>query len=386
MSVRDKAAIVGLGATEFSKNSGRSEMRLAMEAINAALADAGLAPGDVDGIVSFEMDNNSEAEILRNLGGPHLRFFTKIGFGGGGAGGAIQQASLAVAAGVAETVICFRAMNERSGQRFGNPMLQNQVTAEQLLMSFHTVHGLQTAAAFTAMAMRRYMHETGATTDDFATISIAARKHAATNPRAWFYGKPITREDYHASRLIADPLRLLDCCQESDGAVAVVVTSLERAKDLRQRPVKIRAAAQGLGRGTCVLTNYYRPDIAPRDESRVVSEQLYRAAGLGPEDMDLAIIYDHFGPTLLPALEAYGFCAWGEAKDFIKDGAIEVGGRLPVNTNGGQVGEAYIHGMNGVGEAVRQLRGEAVNQVAGAANILVTAGNGVPTSAMILGV
>jgi acetyl-CoA acetyltransferase len=237
-----------------------------------------------------------------------------------------------------------------------------------------------------ALFMRHYMHETGATSDDFANVAISARRHAATNPNAFFYRQPITREDYYASRMVSDPLRLFDCCQESDGAVAVVVTSAERAKSLRQKPVYIRGAAQGAAAGTMAMMGFYQKDIAPRGECELVARQLYSMARLTPKDIQAAILYDHFGPSVLPSLEAYGFCERGEAKDFIKNGNIEVGGRLPVNTNGGQVGEAYIHGFNGVAEAVRQLRGTAVNQVKDVENILVTGGSGVPTSGVILGV
>lgn len=168
--------------------------------------------------------------------------------------------------------------------------------------------------------------------------------------------------------------------------MAVVVTSRARARSLRQKPVLIRAAAQGSPAGTLGLAGFYREDIAPRDECAAAARQLYSAARMTPKDIQLAILYDHFGPTVLPSLEGYGFCAYGEAKDFIKNGNIEIGGGLPVNTHGGQLGEAYIHGMNGIAEAVRQLRGTAVNQVRDVHAVLVTAGSGVPTSAAILGV
>lgn len=387
-NLRDRAAIVGIGATEFSKNSGRSELQLGLEAIRDALDDAGIAPSGVDGLCTFDIDSCAETELVRNLGGGDLRFYGRVHFGGGGGGGLVLQAAMAVATGAANVVVCYRALNERSERRFGEPngsWLEAQPTPERMLWDFHFIHGIQTPAAYVALAMRRYMHETGATSEDFGRMAVAIRKHAATNPKAFFYGKPITLEDHQASRMIADPLHLLDCCQESDGAVAFVVTSVERARDLRQTPALIRAAAQGIGPGTQPLITFYRPDIAPRDEMRVVADRIWPMSGITPNDINVAILYDHFAPTLLPALEAYGFCKWGEAKDFIKDGAIELGGRLPINTNGGQLGEAYIHGMNGFAEAVRQIRGTAVNQVEGAEHVLVAAGNGTPTSAVILG-
>jgi acetyl-CoA acetyltransferase len=382
----NKVAIAGLGTTEFSKNSGRTEMQLAAEATMAAIEDAGLTVADIDGFCTYTMDNNSETELARTIGAGDLTFFSRINFGGHGATAPIMQAALAVHAGVAKAVVCYRAMNERSEYRFGQPIAAMMPTAENALFSLHTNMGASTAGAWMALAMRRYMHETGATTDDFATLAVASRRHAATNPNAFFYNKPLSREEYMASRIVVDPFRLFDFCQESDGAVAVIVTSAERAKDLKQKPVMIRAAAQGATPGTNGLINFYRNEIYPRQEVALVARQLYAQAGLSPKDIGAAIIYDHFLPTVMPSLEAYGFCGYGEAKDFIKNGNIEIGGGLPVNTHGGQVGEAYIHGMNGVAEAVRQVRRTAVNQVADLENIVVTAGSGGPTSGLILGV
>jgi acetyl-CoA acetyltransferase len=385
MELRDKTAIVGIGATEFSKNSGRSELQLAAEAVMGALNDAGLAPKDVDGLCSYTVDNNAETEVARCIGAPALTFFTRIHYGGGGACAPLQQAMLAVATGIAKVVVCYRAMNERSQYRFGQAYAPLNPIAEAVLATYHTVHGLMTAAAMFAVSVRRYMYETGTTSEDFGHIAIAARKHASTNPNAFFYRKPITMSDYLNSRMIADPLRLLDCCQESDGAVAVVVTSAERAKSLRQKPVLIRGGAQGAGYGQLSVTNYYRDNASDYEQTALIARQLYEQAGLAPSDIQAAIIYDHFIPTVMPTLEVFGFCKRGEGKDFVKNGNIEIGGRLPVNTNGGQVGEAYIHGMNGVAEAVRQVRGTAINQVANLENIIVTGGSGVPTSGIILG-
>jgi acetyl-CoA acetyltransferase len=228
------------------------------------------------------------------------------------------------------------------------------------------------------------MHDFGATSADFGRVAVADRRHAATNPAAFFYERPITLEDHQSSRMIADPLRLLDCCQESDGAVAIVVTSTERARDLRSGAVPIMAAAQGSAADQFVMTSYFRPDVGI-PEMGVVGRELWRQSGLEPTDIQTAVLYDHFTPYVLMQLEELGFCGRGEAKDFIADGAIEIGGRLPINTHGGQLGEAYIHGMNGIAEAVRQLRGTSVNQVPDVEHVLVTAGTGVPTSGLILG-
>jgi acetyl-CoA acetyltransferase len=380
-----RAAIAGIGATDFSKESGRSELQLSCEAVLDALADAGLTAADVDGLVTFTMDNSSEIAVARELGMGDLRFFSRINYGGGAACGTVQQAAMAVATGVADVVVCYRGFNERSGQRFGQVSVwaATQVNTNGLDNAFTYPYGLSTPAATVAMQARRYIHEYGATSADFGRVAVADRRHAANNPKAFFAGLPITLEEHQASRMIADPLHLLDCCQESDGAVAIVVTTPERAVDLRQRPVAITAAAQGSAPDQFVMTSYYRDDIGV-PEMGVVGRELWRQSGLGPDDIATAVLYDHFTPYVLMQLEELGFCRPGEAKDFIADGAIEVGGRLPLNTHGGQLGEAYIHGMNGIAEGVRQVRGTSVNPVPDVQHVLVTAGTGVPTSGLIL--
>jgi acetyl-CoA acetyltransferase len=381
------AAIAGIGATEFSKDSGRSELRLAAEAVRAALADAGLSPRDVDGMVTFTMDSNAEIAVARELGVPSLRFFGQIGYGGGAACATVQHAAMAVATGAADVVVCYRALNERSGRRFGRVAagLVTVPTTSGVDSGWHYPMGLATPAADVAMVARRYMHCYGVTSEDFGRVTVADRRHAATNPRAWFYQRPVTLAEHQASRWIVEPLRLLDCCQESDGAVAVVVTALDRARDLPHPPAVIRAAAQGAGPDQFMMTSYYRDDLACLPEMGVVAAQLWRQAGIGPADIRTALLYDHFTPYVLIQLEELGFCGRGEAASFIAGGAIEMGGRLPLNPHGGQLGEAYIHGMNGIAEAVRQVRGTSVNQVPGDGLVVVTAGTGVPTSGLILG-
>ncbi|MGK4595778.1 lipid-transfer protein [Amycolatopsis sp. w19] len=386
MTLSGRAAIAGIGATEFSKDSGRSELRLAAEAVSSALKDAGLTPSDVDGLVSFTMDGNSEIAVARELGVPELKFFSRIHYGGGAAAATVQQAAMAVATGVADVVVAYRAFNERSGMRFGqvSSAAAGQVNSSGVDNAFHYPMGIATPAATVAMLARRYMHKYGATSEDFGRVAVVDRARAATNPRAWFYGKPITLEEHQASRWVAEPLHLLDCCQESDGGVALVIVSAERARDLPHRPAVIAAAAQGSGPDQYVMTSYYRDDLPALPEMGVVGRQLWEQSGLGPGDMDLAVLYDHFTPYVLMQLEELGFCGKGEAKDFISGGTLELDGKLPLNPHGGQLGEAYIHGMNGIAEGVRQLRGDAVNQVDGAAHVLVTAGTGVPTSGLVL--
>ncbi|GAB92705.1 lipid-transfer protein [Gordonia rhizosphera] len=381
------AAIAGIGATEFSKNSGRSELRLAAEAVTAAIADAGLTPADVDGLVTFTMDTNAEIAVARAVGIPRLTHFSRIHYGGGAACATVQQAAMAVATRVADVVVAYRAFNERSGLRFGqvNSAVANQENSSGTDNAFSYPHGLSTPAAFVAMVAQRYMYDYGATSEDFGRIAVVDRKHAAVNPNAFFHGKPITLEDHQASRYIAEPLHLLDCCQESDGGVAIVVVSAERARDLPHIPAVISAAAAGSADDQFIMCSYYRDDLAGLPEMGLVGRQLWQQSGLGPDDMDLAILYDHFTPYTLMQFEELGFCGRGEAKDFVREpGALEVGGRLPLNTHGGQLGEAYIHGMNGIAEAVRQIRGDSVNQVHDADTVVVTAGTGVPTSGLVL--
>ena len=375
-----RAAIAGIGATEFSKQSGRSELQLACEATLDALDDAGLQPSDVDGMTTFTLDSNDEIAIARSVGIPELTFFSRIHHGGGAACATVQQAARAVATGVADVVVCYRAFNERSGRRFGRP---NRSFAEMGYDWYHPF-GLVTPASWVAMFAQRYMHEFGVTSEDFGRVSVADRKHAATNPKAWFYEKPITLEAHQSSRFIVEPLRLLDCCQESDGGVAIVVTTPERARDLKQTPVAIEAGAQGASWDQESMTSYYRDQINGLPEMGLVGRQLWEQSGLSPGDIQTAVIYDHFTPFVLVQLEELGFCGKGEAKDYIADGNIEIGGRLPINTHGGQLGEAYIHGMNGIAEAVRQVRGTSVNQIDAVEHVLVTAGTGVPTSGLIL--
>ncbi|TMK66846.1 MAG: lipid-transfer protein [Actinobacteria bacterium] len=384
----DKAAVAGIGATEFSKDSGRSALRLAVEACEAAVRDAGLDPRQIDGMVTFSADENPEIEVAKNLGIRDLTFFSRVHHGGGAACATVQQAALAVNAGVADYVVCYRAFNERSGRRFGAGVQSRTplATAESAHFSWYSPFGLLTPAQWVAMFARRYMHEYDATSEAFGHVAVADRRHAANNPQAWYYEQPITLEDHQTSRWIVEPLHLLDCCQESDGAQALVVTTLERARDLPQAPAVIRSAAQGSADHQEMMTSYYRDRITGLPEMGLIARQLYQTTGLGPADLQAAIIYDHFTPLVLPQLEEFGFCERGAAKEFVRGGNIELGGRLPINTNGGQLGEAYIHGMNGIAEGVRLIRGESTNQPEGVEHVLVTSGTMVPTSALIFGV
>jgi acetyl-CoA acetyltransferase len=370
-----ETAIVGIGQTEFSKASGRSELQLAAEASLAAIRDAGLEPADIDGMVTFTQDSNDELALMRCLGVEDLGWTARTPFGGGGASATVELAAAAVSAGAARNVLVYRAFNERSGHRFGQP---GDAAVYQKMMAgpdFHFSYGLDTPAKIYALWYQRYMRKYGVTNEDLGRYVVVARTHAATNPAAWFYGKPITLADHQASRWIVEPtLRLLDCCQESDGGVALVVSPVERAKDLRQPLVRVSAATQAQLRNGDIMFDYYHEhDLAEFREARRMSERLYAASGLAPADIDVALIYENFSPVVFLALEAHGFCGPGEAKDFIRDGHIGLDGSLPVNTHGGLLGEGYIHGVNNILEGVRQVRGTAANQVQGVEHVLVSA-------------
>ncbi len=388
LGMAGRAAIVGIGATEFSKESGRSEWRLACEAVMAALDDAGIRPEEVDGFSLFTMENNPEIAVARALGIPELRFFSRIPHGGGGACAPVQQAALAIGTGLANVVVVYRAFNERSGHRFGAgpPPFAYTPSTDQEYRNWINPYGLLTPASQEAILARRYMQRFGATSEDFGRVSVLSRRHAANNPAAWFYGKPITLEDHQSSRFIAEPLRLLDCCQETDGGQALVIVSTERARDLRHKPAIISAAAQGVGPQQISMSSYYRDDIDDMPEVRLVADQLRAQSGFGAEEYDAAILYDAFTPMVLLQLEEYGFCGRGEAKDLLRDGALDLEGRWPINTHGGQLGEGYLHGVNGIAEGVRLIRGTSVNQPTKQINnVLVTGGSPVPHSGLVLG-
>jgi len=372
----DAAAIVGLGQTEFSKAAGRSETQLAAEAIVSALADAGLPVSAVDGLVSYTIDPVEEIELVRSIGAPLLRWSSRAPYGGGGSQGVLLHAAAAVAAGVADVVVAYRAVKARSGARFGRAEVSGRATSSHAGTTagqWCAPYGVLTPASWMSLDATRYMHVSGATSEDFGRAVVQMRAYAAANPNAHFAGRPITLADHQASRWIAEPcIRLFDCCQETDGAVALVITGADRAADSRA-PVAVAAAA---GAGVFeeeIASNHYRPDLSVMDSSVALAGQLFGAGGVARDEIDVAMIYDAFSPILLMQLESLGFCARGEAKDFVADGNLGPGGLLPCNTNGGLIGEGYIHGLNLTGEAVRQLRGESSNQVDGATTALVTA-------------
>jgi acetyl-CoA acetyltransferase len=237
-----------------------------------------------------------------------------------------------------------------------------------------------------ALDARRHMHEFGTTSAQFGAVAVAAYANAQRNPRAVMHGRPLTIEQHQASRLIADPYHLFDCCQESDGACAVVVTSTERAASLRHPGVQIAAGAQGMERGDGSARQSRPASLWTSAGMTSVARQLYHDAGLGPEDIDVAQMYENFTGQVVMALEDFGFCARGEGGPFVESGAVDwPDGRLPINTSGGNLAEGYIHGLSLVIEGVRQLRGTSTSQVDGAAHCLVASGpSAPPSSALVL--
>jgi 17-hydroxy-3-oxo-4-pregnene-20-carboxyl-CoA lyase len=385
-NVKDKAVIVGIGNTTFSKDSGVSELSLAVQAVKAAIDDAGLKPSDIDGMATFTMDTNDEIEVARALGVGELTFYGRSHYGGGAATSCLHQATMAVATGMAETVVVYRALNGRSGHRFSGGVSGDITTADAIHWGWYMPYGLLTPASWVAMFTQRWMHNTGVTRDALFEVAQSTRVYGANNPAAFFYGREFDRAEYDAGRMIADPLKLLDCCQESDGGSAVIVTTPERARDLKQPGVVVRGVAQCAADNQEQMTSFYREEFAGIPEMETAAKNVYEMSGLSVDDIDAAVIYDAFSPIVLWQLEAWGFCGYGESGDFVKEGALRTNGRLPTNTHGGQLSEAYIHGVNGIVEATRLVRGTSVNQPAKTVNhALVTSGVGIPTGGAILG-
>lgn len=389
MDQERKACLVGIGQSEFTRWGGikdRSQFQVTAQAAVAAVHDAGLKPADVDGFASFSDDANSAPLMAVALGLPQLRWTSMVwGGGGGGSMGALAQACAAVEAGHAETVVVYRGLCQGQGRRFG------KFSSARAGASFVNPVGLFSPPSMLALLLRRFMHLYPQINElHLAEIALSARANANRNPNAVMHDRPLTLEQYLAGRWIAEPLRLYDCCLETDGACAVVVTTRERAADLKQPVVEVLSSVHGGGPqwGLGPLGGHNMPDEDyASTNGRALARDLYVKAGVSPADIDVAQIYDHFSGLVLMALEDYGFCGRGESGDFVAGGAIRYdSGKLPINTSGGQLSEAYVHGMNLLVEGVRQLRGTSTSQVADARVCLVTGGLGTsPTSAAILG-
>lgn len=371
-----RATIAGIGQTEFSRASGRSEQRLAAEAARAACADAGFDPARIDGLITFAIDRSDEVDLQRALGIEELRYTVRLPQGGAASATTLVHAARAVESGMCQAVLIWRAMNERSQYRFGQPHAAISLDAHSsTFMEWCFPFGAQTPAAWECLSAGPYLTRYGVTSEDLGRVSVLLRRHAATNPAAWFHGKPITLEEHQASKWIVAPwLRLLDCCQESDGGVAILVTSRDTAAGLRQPVVEILGAEYALLFNHEIISDFYQGDLATLPISERVRERVTAAAGMAPREADVAMIYDNFTPQVLRQLEAFGFCGPGEAKEYVREGHCDLAGATPLSPNGGLIGEAYIHGMNNITEAVRQVRGTAANQVAGARTAFVGAG------------
>lgn len=393
MTIKDKTAIVGVGATPYWKRGQsypESEFSLGCTAILAALADAGLSINDLDGF-SIYSASCDPAAVAAELGVPEVRWATSTTSGGGGCVGALGVAAAAIEAGMATTVVTLmtlQQLNRRLGGSAVGGMLAYAMMSEGGGSPYGS-NGVPPTGAFTAnngllspghsfaLLAQRHMHLYGTKREHFAEVCISQRDNAIKRPTA-LRTEPLTLDEYFNARMISDPLCLFDYTMESDGAVAVITVSAERAKDLRQPPVYIMAANHGgTGRWGPALFRYFQipEDEFPSSGHRPVAKRMYEMAGVGPAEVDVALLYDHFSPMVLMQLEDYGFCPVGESGPFVADGNIRFGtGTIPVNTHGGNLSEAYIIGMTHVREAVEQLRGTAVNQVEGAEIALVTGG------------
>lgn len=383
---RDRCAITGVGTTDFTQSSGRSTTTLAAQAALAAIQDAGLAPGDIDGVVRCEMDETLHADLAATLGLDSVTYWAAGSWAGAAPCGMVSLAVDAICAGSATNVLVFRSLNGRSGRRFGQGWEGAEVGGRGSYLEYLGPYGLQSPGMAYGLMARRHMLEFGTTSEQLGHIAVACHARGAANPGAQRYGRPLSLDEYLTSRVLADPLRRYDFCLETDGAAAVVVSAADRAADAPGTRVLIRAAAQGdmspprpgAFWGTLLagpLTN----------QGRALAQRLYTLAGLGPADIDVAQLYDCFTITVLMQLEDYGFCPPGEGGPFAASGALELDGFLPINTSGGNLADGYIHGLSHIVEGVRQLRGDSASPVAGAQTCLVTSGiPGPGSSALVL--
>ena len=391
--VRNTAAIAGIGQTAYAKALPSAAWELAVEAVLAACADAGVDVADVDGMCRFTapFETVSEAMLVRALGVRELSFFAQAPHGGEALGAVVAHAAAAVSAGLANVVVVYRALSQSRGGRFGRAdragggageSAADIVVPEQDNLSFAWPYGLMSPGQLFALWARRYATVHGLTDEDLTrtlgTIAITQRQYANSNPAAMMRDRKLDWETYQNARMISEPLRLFDLCLENDGACAFVVTSAERARALRDDPVYVLSATQ-------TLSSYREPmgiytggemlELFPP----AAADRLFGQAGVSRKDIDVAELYDATSYMTLRSLESYGFAADGAGWRYVLDHGTGPDSPLPVNTHGGHLSEAYLHGMNGILEAVRQLRGTACNQVAGAEVALVGAPAGSAT-------
>ena len=386
MSHQRRACIAGIGQTPYSKwgdMTSESEFSLACKAVISAATEAGLDPREIDGFSSFSNDRNEPALLMNALGINQLRFTSMVwGGGGGGSCGAVALAQAAVESGQANYVVVFRSLCQGQFSRFGQfyPWTDHA--------GFLAPFGMLAPPQMFAPLVRRHFHLYGTTEEHLGKIAITFREYANKNPNAVMYRQKLDMSQYLSSEMICDPLRLYDCCLETNGAAALLVTTWERAQDLNEKPIEILAAQQGSDRnwGTGILGGHNMPASRYASANAFgLAADLYGRAGVTSDDIDVAQIYDAFTGMVLFALEDFGFCRPGESGPFVAEGNLGMGGDLPCNTSGGILSEAYIHGLNLVLEGVRQIRGRSESQVPNARLALVTGGESVtPTSALIL--
>lgn len=386
-SISKNAAIVGIGVSGLSRDSGKTELRMTCDCIRDALDDAGLVPPDVDGIVKHTDDATDEHSVTSSMGMGNLTYFGETRWYGAPCS-MILRAAIGVTTAVANYVVVYRAINGASKRRMGSSSrnMTQLDTGDLLQWTYHAPFGLSSEAGRVAMIVRRYIHEYGVNSDLFGWIPTVCREHGAKNPEGMFYEKPITMKDYVESKMVVDPLRQMDCCEDADGAVALVVTTAARAEKLKQKPVYVLGATQSQVAGTEEKKGFYRPDISGLPEVGDLAKRLFAMAGVGPQDIKVAQLDDCYAPLVPMQLEALGFCDQGEGAAFCDGGdRIRLGGQLPLNTSGGSLGEGHLSGMNHVVEAVRQIRGTSTAQVKDAGLALVATGAGGPASGLILG-
>lgn len=384
-TLRGRAAVVGVGETTYYKRgqSPDPEFRLALDAILAACADAGVRPEDVDGFASYSNDRSDPSRLAAALGCRELRFANmQWGGGGGGGSGALANAAAAIAAGLAECVVVFRALAQGQYGRFGQGPRRNTISGEFA----HTVpYGLMSPAQMFAMKVVRFMHEHGVQQAALRSIALACYHHAQNNPRAVMYGRPLTADAYDASRWIVEPFHLYDCCLENDGAAAMVLVRAERAQAFDNPGCYLLSAAIGSQHRAGAWV-HNTPDYAS-SSFKTLAPRLFAMAGVVPSDIDVLQSYENFTGGVLMSLVEHGFCEAADCNEFfVEERFLAPAGDLPLNTSGGNLAECYMHGLGLNIEAVRQIYGTSTNQVPGAEVSMVISGPMVtPVSNCIFG-
>ena len=373
MTIRGRVAVAGIGESTYYKRgqSPEPEFQLLVRAILTACDDAGITAGEIDGFCSYSNDRNMPARLANALGTSEIRLSNmQWGSGGGGAAAAIGNAAAAVAAGYADTVVAFRALAQGQFGRFGQGGRATHISGD---FAFTVPYGMMSPAQMYAMRSTRLFHEHGVPPETLKAVALAAYHHAQNNPRAVMYGRPLTGDQYDEARWITEPFRLFDCCLENDGAAAVIVTSLERARDLGDRAVPILSVQQGGGyRSGASVHN--TPDYATSSFKTVVPH-LYGQAGVKPQDVDVVQSYENFTGGVVMSLIEHELCTYESAAEVLTyENLIAPSGALPLNTSGGNLAECYMHGLGLQIEAIRQIRGESTNQVPGAKVALANAG------------